>query len=216
MRIEEIDFKECKLFLIGGVRGLVSEGEELTKILGDLNPDILAVSMSPEETEGLKYFLKEPFKVGLSDYDIIYGSKLSRFGEVMVPPPIFINAVKYAEEGSKEIIALDIDEGGFADSYVKNIGTRSLIKHSLRKTRLRKKNFNDPDAEQFTVTWQKEIEKIKGFSALQQTRIDEIVNGLGVLVQKSDGKKIAAVMELEIFDQVSRELARPEPVAKDP
>ncbi|MCL4343221.1 MAG: hypothetical protein M1267_05165 [Candidatus Thermoplasmatota archaeon] len=197
------------ILLIGGVRGLVSEGEEIDSILKDFDPEIVAISMSPEEMEGLKHFLDEPFRVGLSDYDIIYGYKLAVYGEVMVPPPIFLNAVRYASQNGKRLVSLDLPESEFSTSYTRNIGTISLIRHSLRKTRLRKKFFPDPDPDQFTISWQNEIEKIKGFRELQQSRIDAIAVSLNDLFGSCKDQRIAVIVEREIVSQIEALISVP-------
>lgn len=192
--------------LIGAVRGLVSEGDLVTERLNQLAPDAIGLSISPEELKGLQYYMKEPFRVGLSDYDIIYGYKLAKYGEVMVPPPMFISALQYAESHGLEIRALDSTESDFADSYVRNIGTGSLIKHSLRKTKLRKKDLGDTTPEEFAVAWQAEIEKVKGFPELQQTRIDEISRGITEMYENGSWKSSAVIMEYELFDPVMKKL----------
>ncbi len=190
------------IILIGAVRGLVSEGRVIEERLNSISPDVIGLSISPEELRGLQYFLKEPFKVGLSDYDIIYGYKLAKYGEVMVPPPIFVNALQYAENHGIETVSLDSAESDFSDSYVRNIGINSLVKHSLRKAKLRKKDFGDTSPEEFTVMWQTEMEKIKGFRELQMSRIDDISAGIILMYRDSMWKSSVVIMEYEIFDPV--------------
>ena len=53
--------------------------------LGRVSPPI-----SPEQVDGMKEFIEDPFEMNLSDYEILYGINLSNYGEVMTPSPVYI------------------------------------------------------------------------------------------------------------------------------
>ena len=189
-----------------GIKGLVSQGERVKEFLESVNPDILMISISPEEVTGLREFLKDPFEMNLSDYEIIYGLLLSRFGEVMTPPPIYIEAMKYAETREIQIIGIDMDEENFQKTYSKEVGSMSLVRHSLRKKKLMKKGVSGDDPYSFVDQWAKEMTRLRSFEHVDDARVSNMLKELTENLNRNGTEAI--VMDYELFNRFVREIEK--------
>lgn len=189
-----------KITLFGGIKGLVSEGEKLKRELILSRPDLVLVSISEEHVEGLSKFMKDPFEMILSDYEIIYGAHLSVYGEVMTPAPIYIESVKYAEDNSVDILGMDMNEDEFSRIYSSKVGTFSLMRHSIRKRRLVKKEFRDQTPEEFVKLWDERINNIKSLKEVDRIRVEYMENSLKEKLGKSEAGSAFVVVDYEFFD----------------
>lgn len=194
---------DTKVILFGGIKGLVSEGQKLRTELAMTRPDLVLVSISEEHVEGLSKFMKDPFEMVLSDYEIIYGVHLSVYGEVMTPPPIYTESVKYAEENSVEIAGLDMNEEEFSRIYSNKVGTLSLMRHSIRKRRLIKKEFRDQTPEEFVKLWDERINNIKSLKEIDRIRVEYMENSMKEKLHKSGTGTAFVVVDYEFFDHFS-------------
>ncbi len=188
--------------LFAGIKGLIDDGNELRKDLLFFRPDIIYITLSREEIDGLRYFIKNPFEMTLSDYEILYGVNLSRYGEVMTPPPTYIEAVKYAEENDIEIEPLDMDEGLYQREYSKNVKTMDLIMHSLRKRRIKNKIFRADSAEEFVDLWNSYVD-VHGFKKLYMRRLEYIRAGIKNAL-KND-KKMMIIIDYDFYNDIKKD-----------
>lgn len=117
MEFIEIRSKEKLMLVCFGIKGLVSDGNAVKEKLDSFKPEVIMMGISPEEVEGLKNFVDDPFEIDMSDYELIYGTLLSQFGPVEVPPPIFTQTIIYAKENNIPVIGLDVDEETFGTRY---------------------------------------------------------------------------------------------------
>ena len=60
--------------IIFAIKGLVSEGNSVRDRLYEYIPQRIYIGISPEELEGLKKFIENPFTVPMGDYEVIYGT----------------------------------------------------------------------------------------------------------------------------------------------
>ncbi len=157
-----------------GVRGLVSHGEDLSRQLSTMNPEVILATISPAEVDGLRAFLKDPFEMNLSDYEIIYGIRLRKYGEVMTPPPIYIEVIKYAERSSCQVIGIDMDDESFNKAYTENIGSLDLLRDSLRKKRVLNADYHDTNEYEFAEAWAEKQKSIRGRRRLEEARQSNI------------------------------------------
>lgn len=196
----------ARVTLFGGIKGLVSEGQELKRSLVLSRPDLLLVSISEEHVDGLSRFMKDPFEMILSDYEIIYGAHLSVYGEVMTPPPIYIESVRYAEENGIRISGLDMNENEFSKLYSSKVGTFSLMRHSIRKRRLVKKEFRDRTPEEFVKTWEERVNNIKALREVDRARVDYMINTMKQKLESPDAANTFIVVDYEFFDHFNESL----------
>lgn len=201
------DIGDMKVTLFGGIKGLVSEGEELKKSLLATRPDVLFVSMSNEHVTGLSGFMKDPYEVILSDYEIIYGVHLSVYGEVMTPPPIYIESVRYGEENGVDVIGLDIDEAEFSKLYSKKVGTFDLIRHSVRKKRLLKKEFGDKSPEEFVKSWETRVNSIKALREIDAARLETMKTTLEKKLSENRWKNAFVIVDFEFYEDFRKLLS---------
>ena len=189
------------LIFYGTVKGLISEREKLAKVIEETKPEIMAISISEEELEGLRQYVEKPYEIDLSDYETIYAMKLKEFGEVAIPPPSYLEAFARAQILEIPLIALDMDDEQYADIYTDKVSIFDLIKHSLRKKRLMKKKFKTTNPEDFAIAWDNEMTKIYGYNEIEKEREKYMVKKLKKASSK-ESKKMLVVMDIERMDGV--------------
>ncbi len=190
---------EASVTLFGGIKGLISEGEELRKSLLAIRPDMIMVTISQEQVEGLSKFMKDPFEMVLSDYEIIYGAHLSVYGEVMTPPPIYTEPIKYSEENDIQLIGIDMNEEEFSKIYQSNMGTFSLVRHSLRKRRLIKKEFGDRTPEEFVKLWEERVNRLGPLRKIDDARLESMKKVTGSLLSENRWKRPLIISDFEFY-----------------
>ncbi len=200
MRTEVLRAGGVEYLLLGVVKGLKSEYDAVLSALREFCPDTVCVGISPEEVEGLRRYLEKPFEYDVSDYEVIYARHLSRFGEVFLPPPAYVAAVRYAVDSDTKVEALDMDDEKYASAYVAAVSAWDLIRHSMRKRRLYRKKFRATTPEEVAILLDREIRRIRGYDLLEKTREKHMANHL----LDVEGKRVAAVVEIERFEGVVR------------
>lgn len=185
-----------------GIKGLVSQGDRVREFLEAAVPSRILVSISPEEIEGLRSFLKDPFEMNLSDYEIIYGVLLSKYGEVMTPPPIYIEAMNYSERTGAAIIGIDLDEEHFNELYENEISSLHLLRHSLRKKKISRNLSTGEDPYEFVEMWAHQIGRIKGFARVDESRADHMS---GIITEELSlgAKNTVLIIDYELFGRFS-------------
>ncbi|EQD77935.1 hypothetical protein B1A_02578, partial [mine drainage metagenome] len=124
------------------------------------------------------------------DYEAIYGTLLARFGEVMVPPPIFIESIRYSINRGIPAIGLDAPEDEFGDKYSQEFTTRNMIGYILRKRRIMKKSFTEDTPEDFVLSWKKEMDRNHGNRRMDDFRLETILNTMSSTLSESGLKSI--------------------------
>lgn len=203
MKTELIDKSTGKkIWVFGGIKGLVRDGEDFKDFVNKIIPDVIFVSISEEEISGLRNFLKNPFEMNLSDYEIIYGAKLSVYGEVMTPSPVYVESLKYADENNIPILALDMNEKEYSDLYTKSVKPRDLIIHSLRKRRILKSKITQETPEEFVLSWTEQINKIKSLKRVDNERLEYMKKNLQKYLDNEDYKKPLVVIDYEFYNEI--------------
>lgn len=205
VNLKNSDGKE--VLVIGGVKGLISDGNELKDKLYEFIPQVMLIGISPGEVEGLTKFIEDPFELDLNDYEIIYGTLLSRFGEVMVPPPIYIESIRYSV--SREIPAKGIDasEDEFGTKYSEAFTTGNMVSYILRKKRIMKKSFNEETPEDFVISWKNEMDKNRGNKKMDDFRIETIMENISKEIPEIKDSRIVVIVEYEFYAQILQKLS---------
>ncbi len=198
-KIVELNLNGINYTIYGTVRGLKSESMDVESIISEKNFDLIMLGISKEDLEGLKKYIQEPFEVDLSDYEIMYGMKLKEFGEVKMPVPSFTTALRIAIERNIPVEAIDMDEKEFSDLYVKEITTFQLLRHSLRKGKLWDMNFKAKSAEEFSLLWDREINKLKGFRNMEEKREKYMARKI---VENERGKNVFVIVDYPRLDGI--------------
>ena len=192
--------------IIFAIKGLVSEGNSVRDRLYEYIPQMIYIGISPEELEGLKKFIENPFTVPMGDYEVIYGTILSKFGEVEIPPPIYTQAVKYGMNRDIPMKGIDLDEDSFGDIYGENFRIRDLVRYIRKKRRMMRREFNLNSPEEFVIDWKNEIETNHGLRKMEQSRSAQICGEINKVAKENQDQKRIAIIEYELKDDVERSL----------
>jgi len=200
-RVQTVRLGGCALDLFPTVKGLESERGPVREAILLSRPEVVALPVSAEGLRGLRAIWKgkEP-EFFLSHYEEIYAVKLARFGKICIPPPSFTEAYSVAAGEGIPVRAIDLDEEQFSDAFVQSISTSNLIYHSLRWRWLKRKRFNQPNAREFAVAWDRAINSLKGFRNLENRREEHMARELARLCARH--ARVLAIVELERMEGI--------------
>ncbi len=212
MKLESVKTDGCTIHILPVIKGLVSETENVRQAFDYVKPDVVAISISKEELEGLRN-LPNDYEPELSRYEEIYANGLQRFGEVSVPPPCYVAALELADHKGIPLVPVDMDERSYTELYVLAVSGGTLFRHSTRTWILKRRKFSTESAEEFVLSWDKTVNGLGGFRRIEETRAETISRG--ILDICSDGHKhILAVVELErareVLELVNRQIKKDE------
>ncbi len=188
-----------EILVFGGIKGLISEGTQLQEELQNFRPDLILVSIPEESITALEKFMEEPYEITLSDYELIYGTVLSEYGEVMVPPPIYMEPIKYARHFGIEIHGIDMEEEEYSRVYTENVHAFDLIRHSVRKRLIMRHSFKSSNAEQFVEEWTTIVNKVPGLGKVEEERLASIEKAAIAYLKDEKAKRVAIVLDYEFY-----------------
>lgn len=186
-----------EILVFGGIKGLISEGTLLQEELATFRPDLILVSIPEEAITALEKFMEEPYEITLSDYELIYGTVLSEYGEVMVPPPIYMEPIKYARHFGVEIHGIDMEEEEYSRVYTENVHAFDLVRHSVRKRLIMRHSFKSTTAEDFVEEWTALVNKVRGLSRVEEERLSSIEKTAIAYLKGENAKHVAIVLDYE-------------------
>ncbi|MGC8546079.1 MAG: hypothetical protein ACP5MU_00250 [Thermoplasmata archaeon] len=157
------------LEIVGIVKGLKNYGEIVEEEIKKGNFKQILISITDEEVEGLRDFLKHPYEIEMDDIEIIYEYHMRNFGETSIPPEAFIKAIEYADNNNLIIRGIDIPSGQYEDLFVENVSIFDIILLSLKKKRLIKRRWNLSDPESFSNDWDKYVNR-RGYFKMERER----------------------------------------------
>ena len=184
----------CTVHILSVIKGLKSETEKVRKAFEETKPDVVAISLSREEVEGLKN-IPDDYEPELSRYDEIYAEGLGRFGEVAAPPPCYVATLELAQHEGIPLIPVDMDEQSYTDLYCAVVPGTALFRHSTRTWLLKRRTFSDDGPEQFVIAWDKAVNNMEGFKIIESKRAQAMAKGIKKACAGS--KNLLAVIELE-------------------
>ncbi|MDP8011239.1 MAG: hypothetical protein ACP5LA_02355 [Thermoplasmata archaeon] len=202
-KIKKVTYNLRSYTIYGTVRGLFSESEDIKKIFDENKFDLVMLGISPEDLEGLKVYIEKPFEVDLSDYEIIYGLKLQNFGKVKMPIPSFTSAIKIAQENGINILAIDMNENEYANAFTGNVKFFDILRHTYRKKRILKKDFKAQTPEEFSIKWDMEINKLKGYAKLEKKREEYMADKIK---NNTQGSNIFVIIDYERMNGIIKNL----------
>lgn len=206
--MEEVRIGEATVAVLPVVRGLPSHGDKVAASIGSWQPDVVALSVSPEELGTLRSFRGETLEPDTTE-DEVYVAGLSVWEEPVMPPPCFTRAVQEATVRNVRLAALDMDEEAYADAYTACVSTMELILQGRLENRLLKKQFHVTTPEDFALAWDGEINRTDGFARLQKERERHLAAQVRKLA--SGTTRVLAVIEVERVKGVLAELGGQRP-----
>ena len=204
MTLEKLKVDGCTVHILGVIKGLKSETEKVRKAFERTKPDVVAISLSREEVEGLKN-IPDDYEPELSRYEEIYAEGLGRFGEVAAPPPCYVATLELAQHEGIPLIPVDMDEQSYTDLYCAVVPGTALFRHSTRTWLLKRRTFSDDSPEKFVLAWDKAVNNMEGFRIIERKRAE--IMAKGILGSCKTSKSLLAVIELERSNDVSEIIA---------
>lgn len=188
-----------EVHLLPVIKGLRSEADKVREAFDAVKPDMVAVSLSKEEVNGLRN-IPEDFEPELSRYDEIYAEGLERFGEVAAPPPCYVATIELADHGKIPVVPVDLDEDSFSELYCAAVTGPALFRHSTRTWLLKRRRFDADSAEDYVLSWDHAVNNMEGMRLIEQKRAETIAEGIAENV--SPKRELLAVVELERAGEV--------------
>ncbi len=191
----------ASIHLLGTIKGLKSEEKRVEEAIETTEPDVIGLHIHADEMRGLGAVIRGELKeMGLSRTEEMYGSSLSKFGEVQVPPPSLVAAYRVAKDRKIPLAPLDIGDDDFAEAFTKNISTLQLIRQSFRVRKLARRRFHCKDAASFVREWDSIINGLRGYRKIEGLREEHMADNLRLLAKENGS--ILAVLELERLDGI--------------
>jgi hypothetical protein len=210
-RYKEISVVDTSVHLLGTVKGLVSEAVLVRRAIDDLGPDLVGLHIGKEEMKGLRSVVEQRVdEMPLSSYEKLYALRLSRYGDVQIPPPSLVEAMRICRERSIPLHHLDFKEDQYSDIYTRLITGTTMIRQSLRLKSVARVSFKDPDPASFAVHWDKVANRIGGFSELERQREAHMAGRIVSLASKV-GVHLH-ILEIERLEGILRLLSQPDTI----
>lgn len=196
--MDSVRFGGTSVHLLPVVRGLPSEAAAVDRAIGSVRPDIVALSIGPEELQTLRYYDGGPLNPENFEEEI-YVAGLSAWEAPIKPPPCFSEAIRSAEAHGARVEAIDMDEVQYTDAYVESVSALELVFQGRLERRLRKKRFRATTPREFVLEWDAEVNGSPGFRQLQSRREAFFVSRLRELATAGS---VLAIVEVERADGV--------------
>ena len=162
-----------QVLLLGSVPGLVAERVRVLAALNEIHPDVLAIGVSPESAAALLRYEPspdvDPFE-DIPDHDYIYSVKLREFGEVELPAPDLVAAIRWARDANVPFFGVDLPEERYEDVFTKEVSAWGFLRYGRIQRKLAKKPPKAADARAFSLAWDARIRKVKGIARVEAAR----------------------------------------------
>ena len=206
MKPQTVTVGNTQIRILSTIKGLVSESEIVENEIESFEPDLVTLSVGPEEIDGTRKWDGQPYD--MSGWDEIYGLSLRKIvGDdgVRLPPPSFSTAIKVSDSKKIEVIGIDMDEESFTKSYTSNISTWQLYKRGRLETRMVKNGIEGNTPEEIVTNMENSIREIAGFAKLEDDRVEALYTNL---VNQLDNEKILAIIDFTNVEFLKKRLRR--------
>ena len=204
MNPQTIVIGDTQIRLLSTIKGLVSEAEIVESEIESFSPELVVLSIGPEEIDGTRKWDGEPYD--MSGWDEIYGLSLRKvIGDygVKLPPPSFSKAIEISDSKNIDIIGIDMDEESFTESYTSNVSTWQLYKRGRLEKYLVKKGVEGKTPEDIVTNMENSIREIKGFTKLEEDRTLTMYHNL---INNLDKQKILAIIDFTNVESLKQSL----------
>ena len=205
MNSQTVSLGKAQIRVLSTVKGLVSEAAVVEEEIESFEPDLVALSIGPEEIEGTRKWDGEPYD--MSGWDEVYGLSLRKLvGDdgVKLPPPSFSKAIKVSDSKNIDVIGIDMDEISFTEAYTKNISTWQLFKRSRLEKSMTKSGIEGQTPEEIALNMESSIRGLSGFANLERERVKTMAEN--IRLQSERQNKILAVIEISNVSAFVEEL----------
>ncbi len=192
--MDEVRVGGTFVYVLPVVRGLPSEVPAVRNAMDAARPDVVALSISPEEVDALRQF-----KGGSAEPDNfeeeIYIAGLSAWEEPVKPAPCFTEALRAATGRKARVEGIDMDESTYTDAYTQYVSAMELILQGRVQARLRRRRFRASTPRDFVLEWDQEVNRSVGFARLQRERERHMAARLKKISEAAG--RVLAVIEVE-------------------
>ncbi|MCL4450516.1 MAG: hypothetical protein M1123_01770 [Candidatus Thermoplasmatota archaeon] len=191
-----------QILLLGINKALKDSGKLVEEVINSGTFDAVMLSITDEEVQGLREYIKNPVEVEMDDLEIIYEYFMKKFGETSIPPEAYITAIKEADKKVVDVVGIDIPSGVYEDIFVDNVQLSDLLLLSLRRRRLLKRRWNLSDPESFACEWDSYLNK-GGYKKVEKERAKHMA---AEIASKKKGNTLV-IVETERFDDLVNDLS---------
>ena len=205
MNPQIVSLGKTQIRVLSTVKGLVSEAAVVEEEIESFEPDLVALSIGPEEIEGTRKWDGEPYD--MSGWDEVYGLSLRKIvGDdgVKLPPPSFSTAIKISDLKNIDVIGIDMDEISFTEAYTKNISTWQLFKRGRLEKSMTKSGIEGQTPEEIALNMESSIRGLSGFANLERERVKTMAEN--IRLQSERQNKILAIIEISNVSDFVEEL----------
>src|SRR5881397_458174 len=192
--MDEVRLGLASVNILPVVRGLPSEKSTVAEAIRTTDPNVVALSIGPEELQTLRVYRGGPLEPDNFEEEI-YVAGLSAWEPPLKPPPCFTEAIRIAEKRGTRLEALDMDEVTYTENYVDCVSTLEIVFQGRLQRKLAKKRFDANTPKDFVLAWDAEVNRPPGFARLQTNR--EAFMAVRLRQIAADGSSVLAVIEVE-------------------
>src|SRR5713226_2823697 len=192
--MDEVRLGRASVHILPVVRGLPSETSTVDDAIRTTNPDVVALSIGPEELQALRVYRGGPLEPENFEEEI-YVAGLSAWEPPLKPPPCFTEAIRIAETRGTRLEAIDMDEVTYTENYVDCVSGLEVVFQGRLERRLKKKQFYATTPRDFVIEWDSEVNGPPGFAQLQARREAHMAARLREIAVS--GGSVLAVIEVE-------------------
>lgn len=200
MNSHEFVFGDTQICILSTIKGLVSEAKTVESTIESFEPDLVVLSLGPEEIDGTRKWDGQPYD--MSGWDEIYGLSLRKVvGDdgIKLPPPSFSKAIEVSDLKGINVIGIDMDEESFTKSYTSNVSTWQLYKRGRLEKYMVKNGIKGETPEEIVNNMESSIREIQGFAKLEEDRVQAMAENIKLNLDKD---KILAIIELPNVDSL--------------
>ena len=200
MNSYEFVFGDTQICILSTIKGLVSEAKTVESTIESFEPDLVVLSLGPEEIDGTRKWDGQPYD--MSGWDEIYGLSLRKVvGDdgIKLPPPSFSKAIEVSDLKGINVIGIDMDEESFTKSYTSNVSTWQLYKRGRLEKYMVKNGIKGETPEEIVNNMESSIREIQGFAKLEEDRVQAMAENIKLNLDKD---KILAIIELPNVDSL--------------
>ena len=180
--------------LLPAIRGLVSEAENVRRVIEEFGPDAIAITVGREDLAALQAYDGSDFPPANWEEEL-YVAGLEAWGEVRKPPPCFVEAVRLAQASNLPLRALDFNDEDYTEKYVNLVTAWDLLGHTRLEKKARTHAFASTTPEEFVLEFDRFVNDPEGYVALETARERHMVARLTKLARKH--RALLAIVEYE-------------------
>jgi len=185
---------EGRVGFLAAIRGLVSEAEQVRRVVDEFGPDAVAITVGREDLAGLVAYDGSDFPPENWEEEL-YVAGLSEWGEVRKPPPCFVEAVRLAQARGVPLRALDFNDEDYTEKYINLVTAWDLLGHGRLEKKARTHGFVATTPEEFVVEFDRFVNDPDGYVALERARERHIAARIQKLARKH--RALLAIVEHE-------------------